>query len=304
MDFEVIIVGGGPAGLSAALVLGRARRRVALYDAGRPRNAWSRTMHNVISRDGMNPGAFLDAARADVDRYPSVTRIAGEIVSARRTVDGFVVATADGAARRCRKLLLATGVVDHLPDIPGILAFYGVSIHHCPYCDGYEHGDRPIIVVGKSTKCAGMALMMTRWSSDVTFVAADPSEVAATDLDLLRKANIAVLATRITALEGNDGQLDAVRLADGSRRPCRAIFFNTGQHQRSPLIAELGVEMGPKGGALTGHREDTRIPGLFVAGDASRDVQFVIVAAAEGATAAVAIDKELMVEDGLLTPEK
>jgi thioredoxin reductase len=224
----------------------------------------------------------------------------GVVEEARHEDGRFFVNVARGGVIAARKLLLATGVVDHLPDLPGIAAYYGTSVHHCPYCDGYEHRDGPLVVVGPSAKCSGMARMMTRWSTDVSFAPDDPDSLSDREARGLAAVGIRLLTSPVVGLAGEGAHLAEVLLADGSRRPCRALFFNTGQHQRSPLIERFGIQMTSKGGAVTGRREETHIRGLFVAGDATRDVQFVIVAAAEGATAAVAIDKELMIDDGLL----
>ena len=301
MLHDVIIVGGGPAGLSAAQWLGRARRSVLVVDSGKPRNASSHAMHGFLTRDGIDPAVFLRIARGELDAYPGVAFVAAEVVTAARDEGcGFVVQLADGSEPRSRKLLLATGVVDELPTLPDIRMFYGTSVHHCPYCDGYEHRDRPMMVVGPAAKAAGLAMMLRRWTEDVAFRPDDPDALSPAEVARLHEAGVTVLREPIVALEGEFGKLRSVSFADGTRRACAAIFFNTGQHQRSPLLAQLGVPLSQRGGALTNAQEETRVRGLFVAGDATRDVQFAVVAAAEGATAAVAIDHELLHEDGVL----
>lgn len=298
---DVVVVGGGPAGLSAALVLGRALRRVLVVDAGAPRNAWSESMHGFLSRDGMAPAEFLAAARQELLAYPSIELRPGHVDAIARTDSGRFVVTDDrGSRTEARKVLLATGVVDHLPRLPRFDEFYGVSIHHCPYCDGYEHRGHPMVVLGPAGKCAGMALMMTRWSNDITFVPDPAYDVPEATVRVLGDAGVGLVAEPIADLEGDGRRLSAVVFASGRRVPCRALFFNTGQHQRSHLLAALGVASSERGGAVADSRAESNVPGVFVAGDATRDVQFVVVAAAEGATAAVSIDRQLMDEDGLL----
>ena len=298
--YDALIAGGGPAGLSAALVLGRCRRRVLVCDGGRPRNAASHGMHCYLSREGTPPAEFLRLARADVARYPSVEVRDETIAEIARTATGFSARLAGGARVTARRVVLATGIVDELPAIKGVKELYGRSVHHCPFCDGWEHRDEKLAALGKGEKGAGLAAMLTLWSRDVQLFSDGPAELSAEDRARLDRLGIAIEEASLGALEGKDGGLSHVRLADGRAIARDALFFNTGQHQRSPLFAQLGCEVGHKGGidadAVT---EESSVPGVYIAGDASRDVLFVIVAAAEGAQAACALNKSLMREDGL-----
>jgi thioredoxin reductase len=301
-SWEVIIVGGGPAGLSAALTLGRCRRRVLVCDGGRTRNRFAAHMHAFLSRDGIAPAEFLRISREQLGRYESVVLVQGEATEILGTDSRFQVVLADGSRHFARKLLLATGVVDHIPPLPGIDRFYGVSVHHCPYCDGWECRDRPIAVYGHRDKQgAGLALMLRQWSRDVVLLTNGPAELSREVSERLRAHSIAVKEDRITLLDGTaDGQLERIVFEDGSTIARRALFFNTGQHQRSALAARLGCEFTERGGVSAGeHEVTTSVPGVFVAGDASRDVQLVIVAAAEGTKAAFVINRQLLVEDGM-----
>jgi thioredoxin reductase len=195
---------------------------------------------------------------------------------------------------------LATGVVDVLPPIPGIEQFYGRSVHHCPYCDGWENRDQPLAVYGRGEKGCGLALTLTLWSRDLVLCTDGPTELSDDQYARLARHNIPVREEPIARLEGTpNGVLERLVFVSNETLTRRALFFNTGQTQRSPLFAELGCDFTGKGGVQSGNTEETNIPGLYVAGDASRDVQFVIVAASEGAQAAVAINKALLREDGL-----
>jgi thioredoxin reductase len=299
--FEVIIVGAGPAGLSAALILGRCRRRVLVCDAGQPRNAASRAVHGFLSRDGTPPTELLDCAREQIRPYKTVTMLQTAVVDAEQTAEGFSVLLADGSSYFAPKLLLATGVVDELPAIAGIDGLYGRSVHHCPYCDGWEWRDQPLAVYGRGEKGSGLCLMLTLWSKDLVLCSDGPSELSAGEQERLRYHGIAVREERIARLEGTeDGLLEQIVFATGDALPRRAMFFNTGQYQRSPLLAKLGCAFTEKGRADTSRFEETNVPGLYVVGDASGDVQLVVVAAAEGARAAFAINKAMLREAGLI----
>jgi thioredoxin reductase len=299
MDLDVIIVGGGPAGCSAALVLGRCRRRVLVIDSGRPRNAASHAMHALISRDGMPPAEFLAAARADALRYPTVQWRDGFVVNAWCEPNGFGVELQDGTRLASRKLLLATGVVDEVPRLAGIERFYGRSVHHCPYCDAFEHSDEALAVYGRGEKGVGLALMMSLWSADVMlFTDGDDPEARAAD-ERLRAHGIALQEAPIAALEGDDdGRLRAVVLRDDTRVARDAMFFATGRHQRSPLPERLGCRLDDGAVATDRPLEETSVPGVYVAGDASKDLLLVVVAAAEGAKAAFAINRTLCRDEG------
>ncbi len=296
MDCEVLIIGAGPAGLSAALVLGRCLRRVLIVDRGERRNRLSHAMHCYLSRDGVDPKAFHDECRRQLERYETVSLRDGLAVTAKAIDGGFKVAFAGGATRTSRKLLLATGVRDVLPEIEGLSGCYGRSVHHCPYCDGYEHRGQPLAVIGDGEKGAGLARLMRQWSADET-LCANGEPVTAEDAQELAKAGVKVRLEKLRACEAKDGALERLIFAEGPPLECSAVFFNTGQVQRSDLLSQLGCQFDDKGGVKTNHLEQTGVPGLYVAGDASRDLQFVVMAAAEGAKAAVAINTELLRED-------
>ena len=294
--YDVIIAGGGPAGLSAAEVLGRCRRRVLLCDTGRPRNAASHALHGYLTRDGLPPADFLTLARAEIGRY-GVECLEMEVVRAVCADAGFEVTLAGGRTLRSRKLLIATGVVDRIPTIAGIEQFYGLSVFHCPYCDGWEVRDQPLAVYGKGAAGYGLALSLKTWSADVALCTDGGARLSATERAELAAHGIAIRHERIERLEGARGILEKIVFRGGAELPRRAIFFSSGQEQHSRLAETLGCAFTSRGAVRTNRREGTNVPGLYVAGDASRDVQFVVVAAAEGAKAAVAINKALQRED-------
>jgi thioredoxin reductase len=297
MRYDCIIVGAGPAGLSAALMLGRCRRRVLVCDAGESRNARSKGLHNYLTRDGIAPLEFLRLARKEVEEYPTIEFLPAEVKDARRTSDGFTVVLADRTELGARKLLLATGVVDDLPDIDGLRPLYGTSVHHCPYCDGWEWRDQPIAIFGRGEEGFALALALTVWSDDLVLCTDGPSRLTRTQREQLERVGIAVREDEVVRLEGQRGWLSRVIFAEGEPLPRRALFLSSAQHQRSDLALRLGCRFTEKGAVNTGSCEATDVPGLYVAGDASKDTQFVIVAAAEGAEAGMAINKALLKDD-------
>ena len=294
--FDVIIVGAGPAGLSAALILGRCCRNVLICDSGHPRNLASHSLHGYLTRDGIEPAELLRLGREQLRPYTTVQLRSEEVAGARRVGDRFEIIINDEAISS-RKLLLATGVVDRVPDIEGLKPLYGRSVFHCPYCDGWELRDQPISIYGREDRGSGLALELTAWSRDLIVCTDGPATISADDRKQLARLNIPVREERIARLEGANGQLERIVFDNGQALPRRGMFFNTGQDQRCDLAGRLGCEFTDRGAVRTGEYEMTSVPGLFVAGDASRAVQLVIVAAAEGAEAAFAINKALIKED-------
>jgi thioredoxin reductase len=297
-SFDAVVVGAGPAGLSAALILGRCRRRVLVCDAGHPRNAVSHALHGFLTRDGVEPAELRRVGREQLRRYSTVEVRDIEVVGAKCEAHGFAVTLGDGTALSCRKLLLATGVSDELPEIDGFQAFYGRSVFHCPYCDGWEVRDQPLAVYGSGEHGTGLALALTAWSADLVLCTDGAAgRPAARDVDRLTRHGIGVREEPIARLEGRDGMLERIVFTTGDVLERRAMFFSTGNRQGSDLAARLGCAFTGKGAVETGEYETTNIPGLYVAGDASRLVQLAIVAASEGAEAAFAMNTAMLKED-------
>jgi len=289
--FDVIVVGGGPAGLSAALMLGRCRRRVLVCDEGGPRNARSRALHGYLTRDGVAPRDFNALACEELQKYAVEFRSIG-VHNASRAGERFIVSMSDGSEESSRFLLIATGVVDTLPEIAGLKECYGQSVFHCPYCDGWEWQGKGIGVLGADSSAARLALSLRTWSDDVA-LCMHGSRLAPPWRGRLERNGVALRTEGILRLEHVGGRLHALALERGEPFKRDVLFFPSRPRLRDNLAMSLGCAVNRKGTVNTGNLSDTNVPGVFVAGDASRDVQFVVIAAAEGVKAAVAINQEL-----------
>lgn len=293
--FDVIIVGGGPAGLSAALMLGRCRRRVLVCDAGRPRNARSSGIHGFLTRDGIAPCDFLTLGRAELERY-DVAFSHSDVVAAGGSSGRFSISLANGNRETSRFLLLATGVVDELPLITGLDACYGRSVFHCPYCDGWENRERRLVALGPGKSGAGLALSLRTWS-DAVLLCSNGGRLEASMRQRLQTNGIRFRTDLIDRLEHENGSLRSIAFCTGPSEDVDALFFSSGQHPQCDLAVKIGCAFNRRGTVSTGTLSNTNVPGVFVAGDLSRDAQFVVVAAAEGVKAGMAINQALQRED-------
>jgi thioredoxin reductase len=293
---DVAIVGGGPAGLSAALMLGRCRRTAVLIDAGEQRNRAAREIHGFLTRDGVTPAELLRLARADVARYPTIELREGRVRSVEGTRGAFRVCLADGTWIDARRVLLATGVSDVVPEIAGLRDLYGKSVHHCPHCDAFEYSGKPVAVYGGGPMGTEAALAMLAWTEDVVLVT-DGMALGGAERAKCEQHGIGIRDEHVVRLVGTDGRLERIELAAGEPLERVALFLATGQREKSPIAAQLGCEFTPEGTVVVDRHEVTRVPGVYVAGDAANGEQLVIVAAAEGVVAATKINASLAAED-------
>ncbi len=302
-----MVVGGGPAGLNAALVLGRARRRVLLIDAGEPRNAASHAMHGFLSRDGLDPAELRRLGCCELKTYSNVQMASGLVEDVTMTVDGFDVLSSVGDVVSTRKLLLAVGIRDALPRIAGLAPLYGRSVFHCPYCDGWEVRDQPIAVLGDGSSAFRQALLLLSWSGDVVLCTHGSSGLQPEDRAQLVKEGIPVCEKRIARLRGRHGQLDCIVFEDGSSLERRVLFFHGATELSSSLPAKMGCVLTAAGRIQIDETGRTSVAGVYAAGDAARrtgqhPATQVILSAASGALAAIALHQELMQEDVGLPP--
>jgi thioredoxin reductase len=294
--WDCIIIGGGPAGLNAAVVLGRCRRKVVVFDTEQYRNRYSHGMHNYLTRDDILPTEFLKISHQELDKY-GVQRIFKKIVHARKNDEGiFVVKSEDGTLYYAKKLIVATGLIDNVPEVPGFREFYGKSVFHCPYCDGWEVQDKRVGIYARNKEGWELALALKGWTEHVTLYTDGRYKVKPFQKEQLDANGVPVVTLNFDRLEGKDGQISEIVFKNGERHPCDAIFFVNGYTQHCNLYESFGCDVNRKGVVITNRFQQTSTPGLYIAGDADRDMHFVIVAAAEGAKAGVMINKELQKE--------
>lgn len=260
---DVIIIGAGPAGLSAALVLARCRRTVLVVDSNHPRNAASRALHGYLTRDGVNPLKLREWGRADLAAYPSATLHHGEVIEARRVAEAevFEVTFESGRRERARLLLLATGRVDNLPDRPGFEEFYGRGVYHCPLCDGWEHRDRQLAVYGNGARAFNIARELLTWSADVAICCEGPPSWPG-EAGQAGKLGIRVITEPVQRVEGTPEGMSGLRFEGGGTLACAALFFDSECVQRSSLPAQLGCRFGPDDAVLCNLHAATNVPGL------------------------------------------
>ncbi|HVS06226.1 MAG TPA: NAD(P)/FAD-dependent oxidoreductase [Candidatus Dormibacteraeota bacterium] len=292
-NYDVVVVGGGAAGLSAALVLGRARRRVAVVDAGAPRNAPAAHMQGFLSRDGMSPADFLALGRVEVTGY-GVELIEDQVVG----IDaGFVVRLAGGRVLTARRILVATGVCDELPEIPGVRERWGRDLLHCPYCHGWEVRDQPIGVLGTQPGSVQHAQLVRQWSDDVAFFVHTYDLTAAEDVQLEARG-VRIVRGEVARLVVEDDRLTGVELTDGRVIARTAVFIRPGNLPHADgLLTSLGCKVDVAGFVTVDATGRTSTFGVWAAGNVVDPRAQVITSAGAGSAAAIAINADLVQED-------
>jgi thioredoxin reductase len=299
--YDVVIIGGGAAGLSAATTLGRALRSVLVIDYGTPRNAPAAGVHGYLSRDGINPRELLAIGRSEVLAYGGIV-IDGEAVSAHRTPDGFEVTLGDDRRFSGRRLLVTTGLADVLPPLDGLQEQWGKGVVHCPYCHGWEIRGKRIGVLGTGPLSVHQALLFRQWSPDITLFLNDSVEPTEEEWDKLAARSIAVVDGAVASVDAADGVLSGVTLREGSSFPVQALAVGTRMEARSALLESLGIDsqLHPSG---AGHSVNTdamgatTVRGVYAAGNVSNIMAQVITAAAEGVLAGSRINADLIEEE-------
>lgn len=298
---DAVVVGGGPAGLSAATWLARYRTHVVILDSGEHRNRWVDTAHGYLGSDPTSPAHLLAAAREGLSQYPEAELRTERAVTARRDADGtFVVGLDGGEELSARRLVLATGVRDVFPEVEGFFDHYGCSVFHCPTCDGYEARDRAVVAFGWSEQVVGFALTLLGWARSVTVVTDGRAfEGDTRDRERLAAQGIRVVEGDAVALLGERGDLRGVRLRSGKELACELAFFSIAHQPASDLDAQLGCRRTEEDCVAVDDQGATSVPGVYAAGDVTPGLQLVQVAAAKGTVAGVACARSLRGEGGI-----
>jgi thioredoxin reductase len=291
--YDCVIVGGGPAGLTCAIFLGRYRRNVLVIDGGKPRNYAAKGIHGFLGHHVISPGELLKRGRAEAALY-GVEIVDGTVSRVEKVGDIFEVETPGGVVQS-RRVVLAYGVRDLLPDVPGIEKFYGTSVHHCPDCDGYEVSDKRVGVIGSGTAVVGMTLTMLRWTHQLTVLTnGHEGDWRKEDQSKLLAQDIGVRHDKIVELVGTDGRISALVLSSGERIEVDALFFTIGVERSCSLAEDLGCKLVKDTTCLAvDDYKQTSVEGIYAVGDLVPGAQLAITSAADGAIAAIAINKSL-----------
>ncbi|MEV9640754.1 NAD(P)/FAD-dependent oxidoreductase [Mammaliicoccus sciuri] len=294
MLYECAIIGGGPAGLSAALVLGRARRKTVIFDDDHARNRVTREAHGFLTRDGIQPAELRQLAREEIANYPSVEFHNERIASIERINEThYELRTAGGKIFRSQKILLAVGLQDEQPNIPDIERFYGTSIFSCPYCDGWELRDQPLAVIADKNVFKIAAEVYT-WSRDLIVFTNGEGQLTAEECKKLNAKGIQIIDDMIAGLEGKNGQLESIRLEDGTLIDRTGGFASPLWSHPNQFAAELGCERNEYGGISTDEYGRTSVWNVYAAGDAAHIVPSqLIIAAGTGSAAAIGMNGDL-----------
>lgn len=300
---DVVIAGGGPGGLNAALVLGRSLKKVMLIDEAKPRNDVTLKSHGFLTRDGISPTVIREIAREQLKAYKNVTIIKDVIDDVERNNDLFIIKTRNGQTVISKKIIFATGMKDYLPAIPGLQSVYGKTVFHCPYCDGWERKNEPLALFGNGAALLPFVKLIFNWSKDLVVFTNGPARIEDEEKRQLAHHQINLIETPITELQSNNGNLEKIILQNGE-------FFNrtggfissTGERQSSMIPARLGVPINDKNEYITSEHGQTNLKGLFIIGDAKNTFTSLIGAASQGYEAAVKINDDFAAEnweDGL-----
>jgi thioredoxin reductase len=296
MRHDVIIIGGSFAGLSAAMYIARGRRSVCIIDGGSPRNRFATQSHGFFAQDGSSPGAMLATARLQVAAYPTVTFIEGQAVKAARTADGFSVTLATGDTVESSRLVLAFGISDELPSIPGLAERWGKSVLHCPYCHGFEFSGRSLGVLNVSPRSAHQAALIAEWGPTTLFLNDGPV-LDEESMAMLRSRGVTIESVPVRALRGEGPDLSAIELIDGRRSNVEALYLGPRTRLNSDIASQLGCELedGIFGQIIrTDAQKMTTVPGVYAAGDITRSMHNVTWASADGVSAGTAVHQSLV----------
>lgn len=285
-EFEVIITGGSYAGLSAAMGLGRALRKVLVIDSGKPCNRYTPHSHNFLTQDGKTPGDILKTARVQVETYPTVAFYQGLVTEGKKTKKGFEIKTEDGNLFEAKKLIFASGIKDLFPDIEGFEACWGKSVIHCPYCHGYEVRHKKTAILANGDNGFHYAGLIAQWTRDLTVLTNGKSTLTEEQGRKIRNRNISVIETEVRAFEHNNGHLKNVIFKDGNKMASEALYTRPPFEQHCPVPEKLGCELTNHGLIQVDPLQKTSVDGVYACGDNSSNMRSVAHAVSSGTMAA------------------
>ncbi|WP_163580728.1 NAD(P)/FAD-dependent oxidoreductase [Gracilibacillus saliphilus] len=297
MLLDCVIIGGGPSGLNAALVLARAKKNIILFDENKPRNAVTHKSHGFITRDGIKPSEFKRIAKQDLAKYPNLSVENQRVINIKKENESFIIYTDDGSSYRSRKVILATGLQDVLPEIAGIHEFYGTSLFICPFCDGWELKDRRLVVIAENDRAMHLTKMVSNWSSDLVVCTNGKQVFSEEEKQLLQNKNIQIVESEIEALHGEKGYLQKVKFINGMEIEREGGFVVSELKQTSTLAESLGCSITEMGGIETDDFGRTNIDGIYASGDTTFSMPQLIIAASEGSKVAAGVVSDLINED-------
>lgn len=296
-NFEVIIIGGSYAGLSAAMALGRAMREALIIDSGKPCNMQTPHSHNFITQDGEAPAVIAAKAREQVLSYPTVTFTEGVAETVIKTDTGFTVTLKNGTVYQAKKVLFATGIKDSMPEIEGFAECWGISIIHCPYCHGYEVRRQKTAIFANDDAAYHYAVLLSQWTKKLTIFTNDTPEFTTEQTEKLQQHAIEVIKTPIAKLVHEKGRLQQINLADGTSHNFNAMYHRAYYKQHCDIPEQLGCTINEQGFIQANMMQKTTVAGIFAAGDCTRSMRSVSTAVAQGTMAGAAINAELCQEN-------
>lgn len=295
-EFEVIIIGGSYAGLSAAMALGRSLRKVLIIDGGLPCNRQTPHSHNFITHDGDKPDEITKIARAEVLAYETVSFLEDTAVAGKKAGDGFTIVTTSGKAFQAKKLIFATGVKDSMPDIKGFAECWGISVVHCPYCHGYEFRGKTTGILANGARAFHLASLVNNLSNQLTILTNGKADFTNEQIIKLRHHNVSIIETAIEGIEHKDGFVERVIFSDGSSMPFDALYAAVPFTQHSDIPASLGCELTEHGHIKVGAFQETNVNGAYACGDSSNMMRSVALAVSTGNIAGAVVNGKLVEE--------
>jgi len=296
-EYDVIVTGGSYAGLSAAMALGRSLRKVLVIDSGRPCNRQTPHSHNFLTQDGKAPAEIARVAREQVQKYPTVSFLEGFADQGRKTGSGFEIQTAAGETFAAKKLIFASGIRDILPDIEGLVACWGITVIHCPYCHGYEVRGEKTGILGNGDYGYEFSKMIQHWTRDLSLFTNGTSSLTAEQSAELQAHGIRIIEKEIDSLRHENGHLQAILFKDGSHEELKALYARADFEQSCPIPLALGCELDETGYLRVDPMQSTSVPGIYACGDNTTPMRAVSNAVAQGTFAGAVLNKELIGEE-------